>query len=85
MPSIIIKVPDPEPGSFNHNRPPGTLLRSQTLHLREALSRHRGDVDEVLAIDPKSLKTEREVSSYIQKATAILHTYGPKLPGKPVK
>jgi hypothetical protein len=85
MPSIVIEVPDPEPGSFNHNRPPGTLLRSQTLHLREALLRHRGAIDEVLAIDPKSLKTEGEVSSYIQKATAILHTYAPKLSGKPVK
>jgi hypothetical protein len=84
MPSIVIKVPDPEPGSFNHNRPPGTLLRSQTLHLREALLRHRRDIDEILAIDPKDLKTEGEVSSYIRKATAILHTYAPTLSGKPV-
>jgi hypothetical protein len=29
----------------------------------------------VLAIDPKSLKTEGEVSSYIHRATAILHTH----------
>jgi hypothetical protein len=85
MPSIVIKVPDPEPGSFNHKRPPGTLLRSQTLHLHEALLRHRKDIDEILAIDPKSLKTEGEVSSYIQKATAILHLFAPRPSRKPVK
>ncbi len=84
MPSIVIKVPDPEPGSFNHKRPPGTLLRSQTLHLHEALLRHKKEIDEVLAIDPRSLKTEGEVSAYVQKATAILHTYAAKRSGKPV-
>jgi hypothetical protein len=85
MPSIVIKVPDPEPGSFNHKRAPGALLRSQTLHLQEALLRHKKEINEVLAIDPKSLKTEGEVSSYIHKATAILHTYASKPSGKPVK
>jgi hypothetical protein len=85
MPSIVIKVPDPEPGSFNHKRPPGTLLRSQTLHLHEALLRHKKEIDEVLAIDPRSLKTEGEVSAYIQKATAILHTYAAKPSGKLVR
>ena len=85
MPSIVIKVPDPEPGSFNHKRPPGTLLRSQTLHLHEALLRHKKEIDEVLAIDPRNLKTEGEVSSYIQKATTILHTYAAKPSGKPVR
>ena len=85
MPSIVIKIPDPEPGSFNHKRPPGTLLRSQTLHLYEALLRHKKEIDEVLAIDPRSLKTEGEVSSYIHKATAILHTCAPKPLGKSVK
>ena len=93
MPSIHIKVPDPEPGSFNHKRPPGTLLRSQTLHLQEALLRHKNEtdehkkeIDEVLAIDPRNLKTEGEVSSYIHKATAILHTHAAKpSSGKPGK
>jgi hypothetical protein len=85
MPSIVIKVPDPEPGSFNHKRPPGTLLRSQTLHLHEALLRHKKEIDEILAIDPRSLKTEGEVSSYIQMATGILHTYAAKPSGKPVR
>jgi len=74
MASMVIKVPEPEKGSFNHNRPAGKLLLSQTLHLREALLRHLKDIADVLAIDPKSLKTEREVSAYIHKATSILHT-----------
>jgi hypothetical protein len=78
MASIVIKVPEPEKGSFNHNRPAGKLLQSQTLHLREALIRHLKDIADVLAIDPKSLKTEGEVSTYIRKATAILHTQARK-------
>ena len=72
MPSISIKVPDPAPGSFNHKRSPGLLLRSQTLHLREALRRHKKEVDALLKTDPKKLKTEGEVSSYIHQVTAIL-------------
>jgi hypothetical protein len=83
MASIVIKVPDPEKGSFNHNRPPGKLLQSQTLHLREALLRHLKDIADVLAIDPNRLKTEGEVSTYIQKATAILHTRAPKPSERP--
>ena len=78
MASIVIKVPEPEKGSFNHNRPAGKLLQSQTLHLREALIRHLKNIADVLAIDPKSLKTEGEVSTYIQKVTAILHTQARK-------
>jgi len=78
MASIVIKVPEPEKGSFNHNRPAGKLLQSQTLHLREALIRHLKNIADVLAIDPKSLKTEGEVSTYIQRATAILHTQARK-------
>ena len=85
MASIVIKVPEPEKGSFNHNRPAGKLLQSQTLHLREALLKHLKDIEDVLAIDPKSLKTEGQVSTYIQKATAILHTQARKPSERPVK
>ena len=85
MPSIVIKVPEPAKGSFNQNRAAGKLLQSQTLHLREALLRHLKDIADVLAIDPKSLKTEGEVSAYIQKATAILHTQARKPSERPVK
>ena len=84
MPSISIKVPDPAPGSFNHKRSPGLLLRSQTLHLREALRRHKKEVDQLLKIDPKKLKTEGAVSSYIHRVTAVL-TGLPKPTGKPKK
>jgi hypothetical protein len=85
MASIVIKVPEPEKGSFNYNRPAGKLLQSQTLHLREALLRHLKEIANVLAIDPRSLKTEGEVSTYIQKATAILHTRARILQERPVK
>jgi hypothetical protein len=74
-PSNAILVPATERGAYNPNRPAGLLLRSQTLHLREALLKHLEELAAVLAIDPKSLKTEGEVSSYIHRATAILHTH----------
>ena len=85
MASIVIKVPDPEKGSFNPERAAGVLLQSQILHLREALLKHLKDIADVLAIDPRTLKTEGEVSTYIQKATAILHTQTRKPSEGPVK
>ncbi|HLX84391.1 MAG TPA: hypothetical protein VKR59_10875 [Terriglobales bacterium] len=85
MASIVIDVPEPKKGSFNHTRPPGKLLQSQTLHLREALLKHLKDIADVLAIDPKTLKTEGAVSTYIQRATAILHTRAPNPSEKTVR
>jgi hypothetical protein len=74
-PPNVVNVPKPERGSYNPNRPAGLLLKSQTLHLQAVLIEHRKELDAILAIDPRSLKTEGEVSTYIQKATAILHTH----------
>jgi hypothetical protein len=73
--SNVIHVPDPEPGSYNTDRIAGKLLQSQSLHMREALIQHLSELVDVLTIDPRSLKTEGEVSAYLQKATAILHTH----------
>jgi len=77
-PSNAILVPATQRGAYNPNRAAGLLLRSQTLHLREALLKHLEELAAVLAIDPKSLKTEGDVSAYIHRATAILHTHGAK-------
>ena len=85
MPPIEIKVPEPEKGSYNHNRAAGKLLLSQTIHLREALLRHLKEIADVLAINPKDLKTERDVSNYIRRATAILHTQSRRPSEKPGK
>jgi len=74
-PANAILVPKSEKGSYNPNRPAGALLRAQTLHLREALIRHLADLAAILAVDPGALKTEGEVSAYIHRATAILHTH----------
>lgn len=76
--SNVIHVPEPEPGSYNKDRPAGKLLHSQTMHLREALLQHLKVLAAVLAIDPKTLKTEGEVSLYIHEATALLHTHAAK-------
>jgi hypothetical protein len=77
-PVNMIRVPDPELGSYKPDRPAGKLLQSQALHLREALLQQLGELAAVLAISPSSLKTEREVSQYIHRATAILHTQAAK-------
>ncbi len=74
-PSKIVEVPKPEPGSYNPNRPAGLLLQSQALHIRQALLKHLEELAAVVAIDPKSLKTEGDVSSYVHRATAILHRH----------
>jgi hypothetical protein len=74
-PTNAIFVPQPEPGSYNVNRPAGKLLQAQALHLREALLKHLADLAAVLAIDPKSLKTEGDIGAYAKRATAILHTH----------
>jgi hypothetical protein len=73
-----ISVPAPERGSYNPNRDAGALLKAQTLHLREALLKHLEELAAVIAIDPKSLNTEGEVSAYIHRATALLHTHSAK-------
>ena len=77
-----IPVPATERGSYNPNRPAGKLLQSQVLHLREALLKHLAELTSIIAINPQSLKTEGEVSTYIARATAILHTRSAKPFGK---
>ena len=79
IPSIVIQVPEPEKGSFNPNRPAGKLLAGADAPSARGIAKAVKDIADVLAIDPKSLKTEREVSTYIQKATAILHTQAESL------
>lgn len=77
-PSNVIVVPEPERGSYNPNRTAGLLLQSQALHIREALLRHMREIAELLTIDLKSLKTEGQISNYVHRATAVLHTRAPK-------
>ncbi|MGH9643331.1 MAG: hypothetical protein ACRD3Q_13025 [Terriglobales bacterium] len=81
-PPNAIKVPKPEPGSYNASRPAGLLLRAQAVHIREALLKHLEELASILAIDPRSLKTEGDVSAYVHRATAILHTQDARPPKK---
>jgi len=74
-PANAILAPEPEKGSYNPNRPAGKLLQAQALHLREALLKHLEELAAVLAIDPKTLKTEGDISAYAHRATAILHRH----------
>jgi len=80
-PSNAIFVPQTERGSYNPNRAAGKLLQSQAHHLREALLKHLEELAAVIAIDPRTLRSEGEVSTYIGRATAILHTHSAK-PGR---
>ena len=74
------------PGARSRSRSiAGSKSPDRDYDLHEALLRHKNEIDEVLAIDPRSLKTEGEISAYVQKATAILHTYAAKPSGKPVR
>jgi hypothetical protein len=77
----IIDVPKTDPGAYNPNRPAGTLLRSQAVHMREALIKHVHELTTLLNIEMSSLRTEADVSAYVHKATALLHTRT----GKPAK
>jgi hypothetical protein len=77
----VINVPKTDPGAYNPNRPAGLLLRSQALHMREAVIKHVHELTSLLNIEMNSLKTEADVSAYVQKATALLHKHG----RKPVK
>jgi hypothetical protein len=77
----IIDVPKTDPGAYNPNRPAGTLLQSQAVHMREALIKHVHELTTLLNIEMSSLKTEADVSAYVHKATALLHTRT----GKPAK
>ncbi|MGB7846903.1 MAG: hypothetical protein WBL63_14910 [Candidatus Acidiferrum sp.] len=81
----IITIPKPDPGTFDKNRTAGTLLRSQIIHLRHALSKyvhevtsHLKEATELLAVDPGSIKKEGEVSAYSKKVMAILHPQAAK-------
>jgi len=51
---IKIQVPKTPKESYNPDRPAGALLLSQTLHLREALTRHVAEAAALLGIDPKT-------------------------------
>jgi hypothetical protein len=81
----IIAIPKPAPGSFDKNRPAGTLLRSQVVHLRHTLSKYVHEqairltkATELLAVDPGSIDTEGEVSAYSAKVMALLHPQAAK-------
>jgi len=81
-PTNAIFVPLTGKGAYNHDRLAGKLLQTQILHLREALTRHHEEVTAVLAIDHTLLKTEGQVSAYIHRATALLHTHSAQPPRK---
>jgi hypothetical protein len=77
----VINVPKTDPGAYKPDRAAGTLLRSQALHMREAMIKHVHELTTLVNIEMSSLKTEAHVSDYVQKATALLHKHA----GKPAK
>jgi hypothetical protein len=52
------------------------------LHLYEALKWHMAEVQAAVAINPRRLRTEREVSDYAKKVSRILHPHVLKRSGK---
>jgi uncharacterized protein (DUF1330 family) len=85
----VVSIPKPPKSAFNKNRPAGTLLRAQAVHLRHALARyvqkvarHLNKVGALLATDLDAVKTEGDVSEYAKRVTAILHPHGGKRESK---
>lgn len=85
----VVPIPKPPKSAFNKNRPAGTLLRAQAVHLRHALARyvqkvarHLNKVGALLATDLDAVKTEGDVSEYAKRVTAILHPHGGKRESK---
>ena len=79
----MVPIPKPPKSAFNENRPAGTLLRAQAVHLRHALARHvqkvarhLNRIGALLATDLDAIKTESDVSEYAKRVTAILHPHG---------
>lgn len=81
-PSRVISVPKTDAGSYDPNRAAGKLLLAQASHLREALIRHLHELSGLLAIHIRSLKSEGDVSAYVEKVTRVLHPHGTKRSGK---
>ena len=75
MPSKVIPVPKTPKEAHNPHRRASSLLRSQALHLREAVKWHVAEAQAILAINPQTLHTEGAVSKYIQTVTAVLHPH----------
>jgi hypothetical protein len=82
MPPRVVPVPKTPKESYNPDRPASSLLRAQILHLREALKWHVAEVQAALAINPRRLRTEREVSDYVRTVSRILHPHVVKRQGK---
>jgi hypothetical protein len=78
MALTVINVPKTDASAYNPNRAAGKLLQAQAAHLREALIQHLHELSAILKIDLRSLKTEGDISAYIQKVTAVLHPHGAK-------
>ena len=70
----VIAVPKTDPNAYNPNRPAGLLLQAQAQHMREALIKHVHELTTLIDVDLRSLKTEGDVSAYVHRATALLHT-----------
>jgi len=71
----IIQIWRPAPGSFNKHRPAGTLLQAQVAHLQKALVKHHAEVEALLAIDLKEIRTEAEVAEYARRVSRLLHPH----------
>ena len=73
-----VTVPKTPKEAYNPDRNGSALLRSQILHLREALKWHVAEAQAVLAVNPARLQSEREISDYVRKVSRLLHPHSAK-------
>jgi hypothetical protein len=75
---LRVTVPKTPKEAYNPDRRASALLRSQILHLREALKWHVAEAQAVLAVNPARLLSEREISDYALKVSRLLHPHSAK-------
>jgi hypothetical protein len=81
--NYVVKVPAPNPKSYNPERPITALVQNQLFHLSVA-ERHLGPRHQS-GIDVYSIKTEGKAAEYIQHVTKKLHLAGKNRSGATTK
>jgi hypothetical protein len=72
--SYVVKVPRPDPGSYNPDRQLTGLVQNQIFHFR--LAERQLPEEHRSGIDLYSIDTEAKAAEYIGRLTAKLHLAG---------
>lgn len=76
--SYVVKVPKPDPGSYNPERRMTGLVQNQIFHFR--LAERQLPEEHRSGVDHYSIDTEAKAAEYIRHLTGKLHLAGGKKP-----